>query len=102
MAPANAMLSVELSHLAAILDSAGELRNVSQKAKEWSSRIHNAIWKTTVSEARDVLLQIISVIPAPLIQVVDNIFAYETNGKVLVGVSSNQFINGAKVLAGDT
>jgi len=59
LTPANAMLSVELSHLAAILDSAGEHRNASQQAKEWSSRIHSAIWKTTV---------------------VDNIFAYETNG----------------------
>jgi len=49
LTPANAMLSVELSHLAVILDSAGELRNASQQAKEWSARIHSAIWKTTVS-----------------------------------------------------
>jgi hypothetical protein len=56
LTPANAMLSVELTHLAAILDSAGELRNVSQQAKQWSSRIHNAIWKTTVSKAIDRLL----------------------------------------------
>ncbi|PPQ70128.1 hypothetical protein CVT24_003875 [Panaeolus cyanescens] len=59
LTPANAMLSVELSHLATILDSTHQLRNVSQQAKEWSARIHDAIWDTTV---------------------VNNIFAYETNG----------------------
>ncbi|KAF5363531.1 hypothetical protein D9756_000561 [Leucocoprinus leucothites] len=59
LTPANAMLSVELTHLAEILDQTHQLRNVSQQAREWSSRIHNAIWDTTV---------------------VDNIFAYETNG----------------------
>jgi len=57
--PANAMLSVELTHLANMLDATGQLRNVSEQAKEWSSRIHDAIWKTAV---------------------VDDIFAYETNG----------------------
>ncbi|KAF9469076.1 Six-hairpin glycosidase-like protein [Collybia nuda] len=59
LTPANAMLSVELKHLAEILDSARQLPDVSQQAKIWSTRIHGAIWKTTV---------------------VDNIFAYETNG----------------------
>ncbi|KAF8232422.1 hypothetical protein L208DRAFT_1397383 [Tricholoma matsutake] len=59
LTPANAMLSVELKHLADVLDSARELRDVSQQAKEWSTRIHDAIWETTV---------------------VNNIFAYETNG----------------------
>uniref|UniRef100_A0A8H7XWY9 Glycoside hydrolase family 125 protein n=1 Tax=Psilocybe cubensis TaxID=181762 RepID=A0A8H7XWY9_PSICU len=59
LTPANAMLSVELTNLAHLLDSTGQLRNVSQQAKEWSARIEDAIWKTTV---------------------VDNIFAYETNG----------------------
>ncbi|EKM77647.1 hypothetical protein AGABI1DRAFT_122020 [Agaricus bisporus var. burnettii JB137-S8] len=59
LTPANAMLSVELTHLAEILDQTNELKNVSRQAKEWSSRIHKAIWDTTV---------------------VDNIFAYETNG----------------------
>ena len=49
LTPANAMLSVELSNLAEILDSAGKLRNVSQQARDWSSRIYNAIWRTTVS-----------------------------------------------------
>jgi len=59
LTPANAMLSVELTHLANMLDATGQLHNVSEQAKEWSSRIHDAVWKTTV---------------------VDNIFAYETNG----------------------
>ncbi|KIM45997.1 glycoside hydrolase family 125 protein [Hebeloma cylindrosporum] len=59
LTPANAMLSVELSNLAEILDSAGKLHNVSQQARDWSSRIYDAIWRTTV---------------------VDDIFAYETNG----------------------
>ncbi|KDR83528.1 hypothetical protein GALMADRAFT_54994 [Galerina marginata CBS 339.88] len=59
LTPANAMLSVELTNLAQILDGVGQLRNVSQQAKQWSAKIQDAIWKTTV---------------------VDNIFAYETNG----------------------
>lgn len=42
------MLSVELTNLADILDATGQLRNVSQQAKTWSSRIHDAILKTTV------------------------------------------------------
>jgi meiotically up-regulated gene 157 (Mug157) protein len=72
------MLSVELKHLADVLDKVGGLRNVSQQAKEWSTRIHGAIWKTTVS--CDIER------PSPLLtggaQVVNNIFAYETNGKL--------------------
>lgn len=59
LVPANAMLSVELGHLADILDSAKQAHNVSVAAREWSARISAAIWNTTV---------------------VDNIFAYETNG----------------------
>ncbi|TFK43339.1 Six-hairpin glycosidase-like protein [Crucibulum laeve] len=59
LTPANAMLSVELQHLADMLDNTSQLRNISQQAKVWSTRIHDAIWKTTV---------------------VNNIFAYETNG----------------------
>ncbi|KAF8974386.1 Six-hairpin glycosidase-like protein [Flammula alnicola] len=59
LTPANAMLSVELTNLANMLDSVGQLRNVSQQAKQWSSRIHDAIYSTTL---------------------VDNVFAYETNG----------------------
>ncbi|KAF8906780.1 fungal and bacterial [Gymnopilus junonius] len=59
LTPANAMLSVELTHLAQMLDEVSTMRNVSQQAKEWSTRITNAIWENTV---------------------VNNVFAYETNG----------------------
>lgn len=59
MTPANAMLSVELSNLADILDSAHQARNVSTLARSYSARIKNAIWNSTI---------------------VNNIFAYETNG----------------------
>ena len=48
LTPANAMLSVELAHLANMLAATGQLHNVSEQAKEWSTRIHDAIWKTTV------------------------------------------------------
>lgn len=48
LTPANAMLSVELKHLADVLDATGQLRNVSSQAKEWSTRISKAIWDTTV------------------------------------------------------
>ncbi|KAG6911667.1 hypothetical protein DXG01_007917 [Tephrocybe rancida] len=50
LTPANAMLSVELTHLADVLDDAGQLPDVSKDAKTWSARV------------------------------VDNIFAYEING----------------------
>ena len=43
------MLSVELKNLADVLDATGQLRNVSQLAKTWSSRVHDAILKTTVT-----------------------------------------------------
>lgn len=49
LTPANAMLSVELGHLADILDAAGQSKNISTKAKQLSARIHAAIWNTTVS-----------------------------------------------------
>jgi hypothetical protein len=49
LTPANAMLSVELTHLADILDSAKQAQNVSSLARTWSARISNAIWNTTVS-----------------------------------------------------
>ena len=49
LTPANAMLSVELGHLADILDSAKQARNVSSAAREWSSSISDAIWNSTVS-----------------------------------------------------
>ncbi|KAK7049687.1 hypothetical protein VNI00_005718 [Paramarasmius palmivorus] len=54
LTPANAMLSVELAHLADMLDATGTAENISTSAREWSARIHDAV--------------------------VDNIFAYETNG----------------------
>lgn len=70
------MLSVELMNLAHLLDSTGQLRNVSQQAKEWSARIQDAIWKTTVWDAFFVVC-----LTSDTQQVVDNIFAYETNGE---------------------
>jgi predicted TPR repeat methyltransferase len=42
------MLSVELVHLADILDGMGHLKNVSKSAREWSSQIKKAIWNHTV------------------------------------------------------
>ncbi|KAF8609668.1 hypothetical protein BDV93DRAFT_431879 [Ceratobasidium sp. AG-I] len=59
LTPANAMLSVELAHLADILDSIDHLKNVSTSARKWSTQIQEAIWNHTVT---------------------DDIFAYETNG----------------------
>ncbi|KAF5333469.1 hypothetical protein D9611_002335 [Ephemerocybe angulata] len=59
LTPANAMLSVELVHLADVLDKVDMLKDISTKARETSSRIKDAIWNTTV---------------------VNDIFAYETNG----------------------
>ncbi|KAI9001183.1 Six-hairpin glycosidase-like protein [Trametes punicea] len=59
LVPANAMLSVELTHLAEILDATKQAKNVSQLARKYSSTITNAIWETTL---------------------VDDIFAYEING----------------------
>ncbi|KAJ7266601.1 Six-hairpin glycosidase-like protein [Mycena rebaudengoi] len=59
LTPANAMLSVELTHLSQILDAAHQGKNISASAKTWSKRISDAVWSHTV---------------------VDNIFAYETNG----------------------
>lgn len=44
------MLSVELAHLADLLDSAGQSKNVSDLARNYSSVIHDAIWNTTVSD----------------------------------------------------
>ncbi|KAF7797538.1 hypothetical protein EIP86_008738 [Pleurotus ostreatoroseus] len=59
LVPANAMLTVELGHLADMLDATKQAKNVSQLAKHYKSVITNAIWNTTL---------------------VDNVFAYETNG----------------------
>lgn len=59
LTPANAMLSVELIHMADMLEDAGVLSNVSDAARQWSSQVHDAIWNYTV---------------------IDDVFAYETNG----------------------
>jgi len=59
LTPANAMLSVELSHLADILDDVQQSKNVSRLAKQWSRTIQDAVWNSTL---------------------LNNIFAYETNG----------------------
>ncbi|KAK7056062.1 Six-hairpin glycosidase-like protein [Favolaschia claudopus] len=64
LTPANAMLAVELSNLADILTKSGQAKSGKGKdfaaqAKTWSKRVHDSVWKNTV---------------------VDNIFAYETNG----------------------
>ena len=42
------MLSVELLHLADVLDSSNLFHNISREARKWSARIHDAIWNTTV------------------------------------------------------
>ena len=65
LTPANAMLSVELTHLADILDATKQAHNVSELARQYSSTIAKAIWDTTV---------------------VNNVFAYETNGKILYSI----------------
>lgn len=49
LTPANAMLSVELGHLADVLDQAKQSRNISRLARQWSQTIHDAIWDTTVN-----------------------------------------------------
>ncbi|KAH7887907.1 Six-hairpin glycosidase-like protein [Phlebopus sp. FC_14] len=59
LTPANAMLSVQLTNLANILDDAEVSPNLSAHAKQWSKTIEEAIWKYAVE---------------------DDVFAYETNG----------------------
>jgi meiotically up-regulated gene 157 (Mug157) protein len=54
LTPANAMLSVELGHLADILTASGQSKtaqgkNVTEQATLWSKRTHDAIWNTTAS-----------------------------------------------------
>ena len=44
------MLSVELSHLADMLDAVHQRPNVSIKAKQLSKRISDAVWSTTVRD----------------------------------------------------
>lgn len=48
LTPANAMLSVELTHLANMLDAVKQRKDVSTKARQLSQRISDAIWETTV------------------------------------------------------
>lgn len=48
LTPANAMLSVELTHLADMLTSAKQHSDIASQAREFSSRISKAIWDTTV------------------------------------------------------
>lgn len=80
------MLSVELTNLANMLDSVGQLKNVSQQAKTWSSRISDAVYATTVSIRLASSPRIIFVLIA-MLQIVDDIFAYETNGEHSVDVA---------------
>jgi hypothetical protein len=42
------MLSVELTHLADMLDATKNAKNVSKAARQYSSIIEKAIWDTTV------------------------------------------------------
>ncbi|KAJ7724819.1 hypothetical protein DFH07DRAFT_854556 [Mycena maculata] len=64
LTPANAMLSVELAHLSDILVASGQTKtsqgkNISEQATSWSKSVSAAVWAKTL---------------------VDNVFAYETNG----------------------
>lgn len=47
------MLSVELTHLADMLNEAKMFKNISTLANSLSKRISDAIWKTTVSSVGD-------------------------------------------------
>jgi len=73
------MLSVELGHLARILDDTKQLSTFSEKAKGLSLRIHDAIWNTTVRSPSIPRLQL-----TLTCKVVNDIFAYETNGSFLL------------------
>lgn len=79
LTPANAMLSVELSNLADMVDAAGQFVNISSLARDVSSRIGAAIWNTTVSPLLSASYLSISVY-ARVCKVTNGIFAYETNG----------------------
>ncbi|KND91715.1 hypothetical protein TOPH_03818 [Tolypocladium ophioglossoides CBS 100239] len=56
----NAMVSVELVHIAAVLEEVGVLDEVSQQARKYAKTIRDAIWKHTLTA--------------------NGIFAFETNG----------------------
>lgn len=49
LTPANAMLSVELTHLADMLEAVKRRPDVVSNARSLSQRISNAVWNTTVS-----------------------------------------------------
>ena len=55
LTPANAMLSVELTYLADVLDAVKQRRDVSANARQLSERIFNAIWNTTVRVSSETL-----------------------------------------------
>jgi meiotically up-regulated gene 157 (Mug157) protein len=80
LTPANAMLSVELAHLADVLTASGQAKtalgaNFTKQAKTWSKRVHDSVWANTV-RAEPIFLGLLLMFG----QLVDNIFAYETNG----------------------
>ena len=77
------MLSVELTHLADVLDAAKQAKNISTLARKYSSTITNAIWDTTVSISQAPISSTALSSPACArnFQLVNNIFAYETNGE---------------------
>lgn len=79
LTPANAMLSVELTNLANILESAGQFSNISTLARNTSAVISAAIWNNTVRKLPFLWHQVY--IPFLDLQVENGIFAYETNGK---------------------
>lgn len=82
------MLSVELVNLANMLDSAKLGHNFSAQARSYSKIITDAIWNTTVCSNPLPFIRALAQF-VTLAQVVDNIFAYETNGPP----SSPQAIN---------
>lgn len=51
LTPANAMISVELTHLADMLDAVKQRSDISGKARQLSKQISDAIWQTTVRDA---------------------------------------------------
>jgi hypothetical protein len=78
------MLSVELTHLANLLDTTRQAKNISSSAKVWSKRIHDAIWSTTVSSCH--LSGCRKLIATEFLKLVNNIFAYESDGILSVSL----------------
>lgn len=56
LTPANAMMSVELTNLANMLDDAKMFPNISSLARNYSARIEQAVWANTVSQTSNVSL----------------------------------------------